>query len=95
MGKNDYIDTAIEAIGGPEQIARDLTDFSRRCDIMAAHRREWTAKHPCKWVALTDDDELTVGDDLDDLTRKLVEGNKRRNNAVIKYLDPNPPIMIV
>ena len=88
----DSFERAVEAAGGPEEMARRMDDFSRRSDVMNANRKQWTTLYPYKWVALSDDDALTVGDDLDDLLRKLDEAGKRRTGLVVKYLDPNPPV---
>ena len=88
--KKDIFDEAVESMGGLEQMHQDSLHFSRRSDIMWDNLEQWTAKHPNKWAALTDDDQLLLADDFDDLLRKVDASGTRRETLVFRYLDPNP-----
>ena len=88
--KKDIFDEAVESMGGLEQMHKDSLHFSRRSDIMWDNLERWAMEHPNKWAALTDDDQLLLADDFDDLLRRVDESGTRRETLVFRYLDPSP-----
>ncbi len=85
----------VEQLGGKEAILESLRAFSRRSDRMIELSDELRKRYPDKWVALLDDDEVIVGDDLDFVWRKVDERGISRSEAIVKLMETNPRIIIV
>ena len=85
----------VEKLGGKEAILESLRAFSRRSDRMIEMSDELRERYPDKWVALLDDDEVIVGDDLDFVWREVDERGISRNEAIVKLMETNPRIIIV
>lgn len=85
----------VEQLGGKEAILEGLRAFSRRSDRMIELSDELRERYPDKWVALLDDDEVIVGDDLDLVWRKVDERGISRSEAIVKLMEKNPRIIIV
>ena len=95
MAPKAEIEAAIAAAGGIERIARDLADYSRRSRLLNDRGLELLKAHPNQWVAMPEGDELVFADSWDDLVAKLREADKPINTAVIEFLNPNPPKLII
>ena len=85
----------VEQLGGKEAILESLRAFSRRSDRMIELSDELRKRYPDKWVALLDDDEVIVGDDLDFVWREVDERGISRSEAIVKLMETNPRIIIV
>ena len=85
----------VEQLGGKEAILESLRAFSRRSDRMIELSDELRKRYPDKWVALLDDDEVIVGDDLDFVWREVDERGIPRSEAIVKLMETNPRIIIV
>ena len=93
--KRDIFDEAAESMGGLEQIHTDLEDFSRRHDMLLENQERWLEEYPDKWVAITDQDDLIVADDLEELVRKAKEAGTRLDNFVYTHLDTVPETRVL
>lgn len=85
----------VEQLGGKEAILESIRAFSRRSDRMIELSDELRERYPDKWVALLDDDEVIVGNDLDLVWRKVDERGISRSEAIVKLMETNPRIIIV
>ena len=95
MASQWNIEEVIAAAGGKERIAKDLADYTRRNRMLNDRVLELLETHPYEWVAVPEGDELVFADSRDDLRVKLRESGKPINTAVIKFLNPNPPILVI
>ena len=95
MASRAEIEEAIALAGGRERIARDLADYTRRSRMLNDCVLELLETHPNEWVAIPEGDDLVFADSRDDLRVKLRESGKPINTAVIKFLNPNPPILVI
>lgn len=85
----------IKNLGGAKEIYDQLLSYSKRVSLMDEQRRELTAKHPEKWVAMNHDQIVAIGDSLNDVLIALDERGIAREAAVVQFLDPNPKCMIL
>lgn len=95
MASGADIMAVIEASGGVERISKGLIDFTRRFKLLDSQIMELIELHPNKWVAMPEGDDLVFADSPDALLANLRECGKLANTAAIRFLDPNPRILIV
>ena len=95
MAPKAEIEAAIAFAEGRERIARDLADYTRRSRWLNEQVLELLETHPNEWVAVPEGDELVFADSRDDLVAKLREADKPIYTAVMKFLNPNPPKLII
>ncbi|MDE2900136.1 MAG: hypothetical protein OXN15_03815 [Chloroflexota bacterium] len=95
MAPKAEIEAAVAAAGGIEHIARNLADFTRRSRLLNDRLLQLLKTHPNEWVAMPEDDELVFADSRGDLISKLREAGKPISTAVIRFLNPNPRVLIV
>ncbi len=74
-----------------KQIAEGLIEFERRCKLMEASYYGYLEQHPHKWIALMEADVLVIAESLEALMMKIDSQGYKREGAVIRHLDPNPP----
>ena len=95
MPDKDGFDDFIEAFGGVEQMFKIGDDCDRRFRLLYGRVLELMEEHPRQWVALAEGDVWVFADSHEELLRRLKKKGLRSGFAVIKYLDPEPPILIL
>ena len=80
----------IDAMGGIERFHQDDGEYQRRWDLMDSRFPSLLEKHPGKWAALTEGDELLVADSLDAVFAQIDARGKPRGSSVVRSLDPDP-----
>ena len=85
----------IRKVGGAATIRDGLRRYRRQAGLMVALRKELTDRYPNKWVAMSDDDVVCVGDTLKDVLAELDRKGISRGDAVVEYLDTEPRSMIL
>ncbi|HAL47997.1 MAG: hypothetical protein FI707_05435 [SAR202 cluster bacterium] len=84
----------IEDAGGPAAIYASLKIFTERSNRMFAAMERLTEQYPHKWGSILDNGELCIGDTRRDVMDQLEKAGQT-GTPVIKYLDPDPPLMII
>ncbi len=95
MVSNADIEAVVEASGGVEQIHRDLADFRRRFKLLDSQVPKLVEARPNEWVAMPEGDDMVFAASFDELLARLREAGRPTNTAAIKFLDPNPRVLIV
>ena len=91
----EYVMKVIEGMGGPRAIHEDLLEFRRLVDRLWEQQDELMEKYPDKWVALSMDGVVSVGDSWRAVLDEVDRLGLRRGDVVINHLDTNPPILIL
>ena len=95
MNTKDYVRKIIEENGGAAAIHAGLRDFGQRAKLMNTIHDDLIKKYPNQWVALLRGDKMCVGDTLTELLSEIDEKGLDRKSAVVKYLDTDPPLMVI
>ena len=91
----EYVMKVIEGMGGPRAIHEDLLEFRRLVDRLWGQQDELMKKYPDKWVALSMDGVVSVGDSRRALLDEVNRLGLQRRDVVIDHLQTNPPILIL
>ena len=62
---------------------------------MDEEREQLTAKHPHKWVVMSNNGVLAIGDTLEQVLEEIEDGGKRPRNVFVDFMDPDPMDMIL
>ena len=85
----------IEDLGGLEAIRQRCEEFRQAIDFFASQKDVLVAQHPYKWVAVTTDKAVVIGDSLEDVLAKAEREGVRNSDMVVRHLDPNPPALFL
>ena len=58
-------------------------------------RPELMEKYPDKWVAITMDGVVAIGDSKNDVLDEVESQGVRRRDVVVEYLETDPPVLIL
>ena len=86
----------IERAGTRKEIAERIRSYSKAVTEASAEYERLVEEHPRQWVALSDGRKvMCLGATLETLLRKCERVGIRRDQVVIKYLDPDKRTMIL
>jgi hypothetical protein len=85
----------IELLGGAEALKKSSLDFQRVTERFWQEREALVQKYPRKWVLVSKDGVLTVGDTFDQVWEFALSKGLRRPQVLTEYLDPDPPALIL
>ena len=85
----------MEFFGGEEGIAKMDEAFHQV--VLRWHSEEvaLTKQYPYKWVAVGKDGLLEVGDSMEEVSEAVRARGIRNPHCVLRYLNPNPPPLIL
>ena len=85
----------IERLGGAEALKQSSLDFQQVSARLQQERKSLLQKYPRKWVLMSKDGLLAVGDTYDEVRNFAESKGLRRPKVIAEYLDPNPPPLIL
>ena len=85
----------LEDLGGSEAIRQRCEEFRQTVDFFASQEDALVARHPYKWVAVTTEKAVVIGDSLEDVLAKVEREGVRSSDMVVRHLDPNPPDLLL
>ena len=91
----DEAGAMIEEIGG---VGALLDGFALRRRLSVRISEMYASlleRYPDKWVALGDGDVLAVGDSMDEALNAMEKLGIDRSAAVVRYIDTDPPILLL
>ena len=85
----------IKELGGAKQVHGEIVEYSKRVVRFEEMRNALMKKHPDKWVAMADEEIVTVAESLQDALDELDRRGIRRADAVVEFLNTRPRNMIL
>ena len=85
----------IQGLGGLEAIRQRSEEFRQAVDFFISQEKVLVAEHPYKWVVVTKDKDVVLGDSLEDVLAEADLGGFRNSDILVRYLDPNPPALLL
>ena len=91
----DEIDEIIEQLGGIEAIEQMNDTFDKVVKYFYANERSLIEEHPYKWVAVTTDRVVAVGDSMESVFEEAWRKGFFNPNLFVQFLDPDPPALFL
>lgn len=85
----------LQECGGLDQVLEDLGSIRRSQKAFSGQHRRLSREHPHKWVAFHNGKMAALADSLDGVLEAADEKKIPRGKMVIRYLDPDPKLMIL
>ena len=85
----------VAKMGGIEAMHKGMEEFHAACVRLNNEREAMTKQYPNKWVGINREGRLFVGDTLEDLLSEFEAQGVDDDGYAIKYLDPNPEILLL
>ena len=85
----------LQECGGLEQVLEDLGSIRRSEQAFSGRHRRLSREHPNQWVAFHNGKMAALADSLNGVLEAADEKKIPRGNMVIRYLDPDPKLMIL
>jgi hypothetical protein len=87
---------ALELLGkDPNQVARELADFSQTARVLSSDHPRLIDEHPDQWVALYQGRVETFGKTLEELIAELEKKGLPRNDVIVRYIDREEKTLIL
>ena len=85
----------LQECGGLDQVLEDLGSIRRSQKAFSGQHRQLSREHPNQWVAFHNGKMAALADSLDGVLEAADEKKIPRGKMVIRYLDPDPKLMIL
>ena len=85
----------LQECGGLHQVLEDLGSIRRSQKAFSGQHRQLSREHPNQWVAFHNGKMAALADSLDGVLEAADEKKIPRGKMVIRYLDPDPKLMIL
>ena len=98
MEKERLLDSAMEtidALGGVEGIRKGFAEMNAAWRRMDRESDTLLKLYPEKWVAMSKDGVVAVGDSLEGIFDKVDELGLRRNSIDVKFITAHPQKLIL
>ena len=82
-------------IGDPQKLDRDIVEFARSHDELSAKYDKLLKRYPNQWIAFYGGRVQARAESLEALLETMDAKGVKRNRAHIRYLDPDPPVVIL
>ena len=89
------LDEIIEQLGGIEVIEQWDDTFDKVVKYFYANERSLIEEYPYKWVAVTTDRVVAVGDSIESVVEEARGKGFSNPNVFVEFLDPDPPMLIL
>ena len=85
----------LQECGGLDQVLEDLDSIRRSHKAFSGLHCQLSREHPNQWVAFHNGKMAALGETLDGVLEAADGKEIPRGKMVIKYLDPDPKLMIL
>ena len=85
----------IEYMGGQEAIFKAMSDYQQVLERMDHEQDVLVRKYPNKWVVMGQEGFLVATDTLIEAREFADENGLKNPDILFRYLDPNPPALIL
>ena len=90
-----YAERWAASLGGVPAIIARMQEHEKVVYRMLDERPELLLRYPNRWVGMAPGDAFAVGDTLDELIANLKRIGAPMHSAVVEYMDPDPPDLIL
>ena len=91
----DYVKEVIEGLGGARALMDEMDEYHEIVARMRKERASLVERHPDKWVAMGKEGVIAVGASMDEVLREVEGRGLHGADVVIKFLDTDPPLLIL
>ena len=85
----------LQECGGLDQVLEDLGSIRRSQKAFSGQHQQLSREHPNQWVAFHNGKMAALAHSLDGVLEAADEKKIPRGKMVIRYLDPDPKLMIL
>ena len=78
-----------------ERIADEIIKYRANVDFIETSLPQLLEAHPKHWVAVSGQEIVALTSSFEELFRELDEKGIDRTSTAIRFLDPNPPTLIL
>ena len=82
-------------IDDPARVARKLRDFRETAMLLSTQGPRMIDEYPHQWVALQAGEVRANTDDFESLLQELDSKGIPRDETIVRYIDPDPPTLIL
>lgn len=91
----DFIEEALAQFGGIETLHKGADEFREAVTRMWNERESLLEKHPDKWVAMSKDGIVSVGDSIEEVLSAVEADGFINSEVAVEFLDANPTTLIL
>ena len=91
----EYTVALLESSGGVANLKKRLDDFGKIYHCFDRDRESLIEKHPYKWVAISKDGVIALGDSMKEVADDARKQGYDGSSFILQFLDPDPPIVIL
>ena len=92
---DDDVQTILEQIGDPADIARELKEFSRSTRSLDKQLPDLVDRYPDQWVAVLDGKVRAHGRTFEEVMQKIDQEGLPRKRTLVRFLERDPRAMIL
>lgn len=92
---DEYIEDILAQFGGVEALRQGADDFSKAVTRMWNDRVSLLEEYPDKWVAVSKDGVVSVGDSIEEVLLTVEAIGIGKSEIVVEFLDTNPATLIL
>ena len=88
-------DEMLELIGDPEKAIEEMEIFRETVRVLSSSRAQLVERYPRQWIALHSGEVRASGPTLEVVLEKLDAEGFSRDQAIVRYMDPDPKTLIL
>lgn len=90
-----YAERWAASLGGVPAIIARAQEFEKVVYRMMDERPALLLRYPYRWVGMAPGDAFAVGDTLYEVIDELKRIDAPMHSAIVEYMDPDPPVLII
>lgn len=95
MAQETLEQAAIEQLGDPGQVARELASFRKAARSLSSNHPRYIEKYPKQWVIVHNGAVKVRGQSMQSALLQAREQNLPVQNAILRYIDRNDRTFIL
>ncbi len=98
LSQNDeleYVIALLKSRGGTAGLKKRLDEFDRIYHRFDEERENLVEKHPRKWVAMSKDGVITLGNSMQEVADEARSRGYGGSDFILQFLDPDPPVLLI
>lgn len=90
-----YAERWAASLGGVPAIIARAQEFEKVVYRMLDERPALLLRYPNRWVGMAPGDAFAVGNTLQEAIANLERTGAPMHSAIVEYMDPDPPVLII
>ncbi|HEY7065811.1 MAG TPA: hypothetical protein VII06_30325 [Chloroflexota bacterium] len=95
MAADATMKAALEQLGNPADVARELEDFQKAAKVLSSQHPRLMDQYPKQWVAVYGGKVRARSSTLSAVLEQLDKAGIPREHAIVRYIDKNQRTMIL